>query len=260
MPCMKVYTYISPRRFASHCSSHHARRVATPSATHRTRRPPFPHDYIDRSDYGVALVGSGTDDDIVQEFRKDVENNSIAVFYAHATNGEQQRKAVEDFAKRKVTFIVIPLCILLVITQMNREGGWSATVASGAWRDAVVSAVAGVVGMIPEGLVLLTSLNFAIAAMRLARQNTLVQGLEAVETLARVDCLNLDKTGTITNGGIVFDAIRMLPDDSAGTATPSDAIRALRDVCDEATPNITGAAALDAIEAICHRDPLSGIS
>lgn len=80
--------------------------MATPSATQDTQAT-ISHDYIDRSDYGVALVGSGTDDDIVQEFRKDVENNSIAVFYAHATNGEQQRKAVEDFAKRKVTFIVV---------------------------------------------------------------------------------------------------------------------------------------------------------
>ena len=73
------------------------------------------------------------------------------------------------------------------------------------------SAVAGVVGMIPEGLVLLTSLNFAVAAMRLARHNTLVQELESVETLARVDALNLDKTGTITDGGIAFNRLVMPP-------------------------------------------------
>ena len=73
-------------------------------------------------------------------------------------------------------------------------------------RSAVISAVAGVVGMIPEGLVLLTSLNFALAAIRLARKNTLVQELESVETLARVDCLNLDKTGTVTDG--TSDSIR----------------------------------------------------
>lgn len=65
------------------------------------------HDYIDRSDYGVALVGSGAEPDLVDEFREDVESNSIAVFYAQASTGEQQRKAVEDFAKRKVTFIVV---------------------------------------------------------------------------------------------------------------------------------------------------------
>lgn len=65
------------------------------------------HDYIDRSDYGVALVGSGTDDDLVQKFRAGAENSSLSVFYAQAATGEQQRKAVEDFAKRKVTFIVV---------------------------------------------------------------------------------------------------------------------------------------------------------
>lgn len=144
-----------------------------------------------------------------------------------------------------MTFLVVPLCVLLVLSQMNRVGGWNAAIATGQWRDAVVSAVAGVVGMIPEGLVLLTSLNFAIAAMRLARRNTLVQELEAVETLARVDCLNLDKTGTITDGGIELTGVRLLPD-SAATPAPAahEVLEALRDVCDEPTPNITGAAVL----------------
>ncbi|MFR0557932.1 HAD-IC family P-type ATPase [Pseudoscardovia radai] len=141
---------------------------------------------------------------------------------------------------KAMTFIVVPLCILLIITQMNHYGGWSAAIASGEWRDAVVSSVAGVVGMIPEGLVLLTSLNFAIAAMRLARKNTLVQELEAVETLARVDCLNLDKTGTITDGGIDFNALRLV-DDSRPVA---DVAQALYDACDEDTPNATGRAIL----------------
>lgn len=144
-----------------------------------------------------------------------------------------------------MTFLVVPLCVLLVLSQMNRVGGWNAAIATGQWRDAVVSAVAGVVGMIPEGLVLLTSLNFAIAAMRLARHNILVQELEAVETLARVDCLNLDKTGTITDGGIELTGVRLLPD-SAATPAPAahEVLEALRDVCDEPTPNITGAAVL----------------
>ena len=116
------------------------------------------------------------------------------------------KKTVSDLNKgintilKFMTFLVVPLCVLLVWSQMRTVGGWNAAIASGEWRQAIVSAVAGVVGMIPEGLVLLTSLNFAVAAMRLARKNTLVQELESVETLARVDCLNLDKTGTITDG------------------------------------------------------------
>ena len=142
-----------------------------------------------------------------------------------------------------MTFIVVPLCVLLVWSQMNAVGGWSHALATGQWRQAVVSAVAGVVGMIPEGLVLLTSLNFAVAAMRLARKNTLVQELESVETLARVDCLNLDKTGTITDGGIVFNELRMLDDDE----DESNAKQALFDLSNEEQPNGTGKAVLEGL-------------
>lgn len=65
------------------------------------------HDHIDHADYSVALVGSGTDDELTQRFRKGVENSIVAVMYAQAANGEQQRKAVEDFAQRKVGFIAL---------------------------------------------------------------------------------------------------------------------------------------------------------
>lgn len=72
------------------------------------------------------------------------------------------------------------------------------------WRVAIRLAVAGLVGMIPEGLVLLTTLAFLAAVLRLARRNVLVQELPAVEGLARVDALCVDKTGTLTEGGIHF--------------------------------------------------------
>ena len=143
-----------------------------------------------------------------------------------------------------MTFIVVPLCVLLIWSQMKAVGGWSYALATGQWRQAVVSAVAGVVGMIPEGLVLLTSLNFAVAAMRLARKNTLVQELESVETLARVDCLNLDKTGTITDGGIAFNELRML-----GNAMGERRVKqALFDLSNEEQPNGTGQAVLEGLE------------
>lgn len=123
------------------------------------------------------------------------------------------KKTVSDLSRgintilKVMTVVVVPLCFLLLASQIRAVGGWGEAFADGAWRQALVSSVAGVVGMIPEGLVLLTSLNFAIAAMRLARQHTLVQQLESVETLARVDAINLDKTGTITDGGIVFEGL-----------------------------------------------------
>ena len=78
------------------------------------------------------------------------------------------------------------------------------------WQDAVTGTVAALVGMVPEGLVLLTSLAFIVATMTLARRQTLVQELPAVEGLARVDVVCLDKTGTLTQGDIVYDHVRLL--------------------------------------------------
>ena len=68
------------------------------------------------------------------------------------------------------------------------------------WRDALLGVVSGIVGMIPEGLVLLTSATFIVSVVRLAKYDTLVQQLSATEVLARVDVLCVDKTGTITEG------------------------------------------------------------
>ena len=170
------------------------------------------------------------------------------------TQAKAYKKTVSDLNKgintilRFMTFVVVPLCVLLVWSQVQTFGGWHAALATGAWRKATVSAVAGVVGMIPEGLVLLTSLNFAVAAMRLARRNTLVQELESVETLARVDCLNLDKTGTITDGGIAFG--RLIPLDAPDThLTDSQIKQALFDVSNEGQPNGTGMAILEGLGA-----------
>ena len=163
------------------------------------------------------------------------------------------KKTVSDLNKgintilKFMTFLVVPLCILLILSQIHTVGGWGTALSTGEWRQAVVSAVAGVVGMIPEGLVLLTSLNFAVAAMRLARHNTLVQELESVETLARVDALNLDKTGTITDGGIAFNRLVML--DSANAAAEQAATQALYDCCNEEQPNGTGQAVLAGLKA-----------
>ncbi|AKV55344.1 cation-transporting ATPase [Bifidobacterium actinocoloniiforme DSM 22766] len=154
---------------------------------------------------------------------------------------------------KAMTVVVVPLCILLVWTQMRTVGGFQEAMTTGAWRGAVVSAVAGVVGMIPEGLVLLTSLNFALAAIRLARQNTLVQELESVETLARVDALNLDKTGTITDGGIVYDSLTVLGEDQGLQAPPmgrqQELEQALVDVAQEENPNATGSAILQGLSS-----------
>jgi cation-transporting ATPase E len=78
------------------------------------------------------------------------------------------------------------------------------------WRDAVTGTVGALVGMVPEGLVLLTTLAFLVATVGLARRQTLVQELPAVEGLARVDVVCLDKTGTLTHGDVAFDRLEVL--------------------------------------------------
>ncbi|KZM36027.1 HAD-IC family P-type ATPase [Oerskovia enterophila] len=115
-----------------------------------------------------------------------------------------------DKILRVVSIGIVPISLMLFWSQLYYTGGVRESIADGTWRDGVVAAVAGVVGMIPEGLVLLTSLNFAIAAMLLARQKVLVQELPAVEILARVDVLCLDKTGTITDGHVALTELRAL--------------------------------------------------
>lgn len=166
-----------------------------------------------------------------------------------AAQAKVYTKTISDLSRgintilKWMTIVVVPLCVLLVWSQINKVGGFAVALQTGQWKSAVVSAVAGVVGMIPEGLVLLTSLNFAVAAMRLARKKTLVQELESVETLARVDCLNLDKTGTITDGGIAFVGVDLIGDDSNRFVN-----QALFDLSNEENPNATGSAIMEGLK------------
>ena len=95
-----------------------------------------------------------------------------------------------------VQWLLVPVAVLLVVSQL---------VAHRNVPDAIRGCVAGVGAMIPEGLVLLTSVAFAVAVIRLARRRVLVQELAAVEGLARVDVLCVDKTGTLTEGGIAVE-------------------------------------------------------
>jgi len=88
-----------------------------------------------------------------------------------------------------VIWAILPTAALLFVSQFRLHDSW---------RAAVSGALAGTVGMVPEGLVLLTSVAFAVAVVRLARKRILVQELPAVEGLARIDVLCTDKTGTLS--------------------------------------------------------------
>ena len=106
-----------------------------------------------------------------------------------------------------ISWALLPVVAIVTNGQMQAKGGWEAAFRTGAWVEAVVGAVAGAIAMIPLGLVLMTSVAFAVGGVRLARQNVLVQELAAVEGLARVDVLCIDKTGTLTEGTVVFDGV-----------------------------------------------------
>ena len=91
-----------------------------------------------------------------------------------------------------VSFLIIPLGILLYYKQLSIPGNTT--------DEAILNTVAALIGMIPEGLVLLTSTVLAVGVIRLAKRKVLVQDLYCIEALARVDTICLDKTGTITEG------------------------------------------------------------
>ncbi len=107
-------------------------------------------------------------------------------------NSELQNAINKIF--RVIIWIIIPLSILLTVTQLM--------INNVTWQQASIGTVAGIIGMIPEGLVLLTSATFIVAIVKLAKYDTLVQELCSTEVLARVDVLCLDKTGTLTEGNL----------------------------------------------------------
>lgn len=106
-----------------------------------------------------------------------------------------------------LTWALLPVALIVANGEMQALGGWQQAIAGGALSTALVGVIASVIAMVPLGLVLLTSVAFAVGGLRLAREKVLIQELAAVEGLARVDVLCLDKTGTLTEGGIIFDGV-----------------------------------------------------
>ena len=135
-----------------------------------------------------------------------------------------------------VGFLIIPVGLLLLSSQLWRRND--------GWRDATISTVAGLVGMVPEGLVLLTSVAFAVGVVRLASKRCLVQELPAIEVLARVDVLCVDKTGTITEGSMELADVLVLDDTDRGEV--DNALTALSQL--DPDPNAT-------LRAVLHHYP-----
>ncbi|EJO5347875.1 HAD-IC family P-type ATPase [Clostridium botulinum] len=105
-----------------------------------------------------------------------------------------------------IMWIAIPIGSLLMFIQLFYV--------KKSLQDALLGSVSGIVGMVPEGLVLLTSATFVVAVIRLSKWDTLIQELPATEVLARVDVLCLDKTGTITKGDLNVTDVKYLNTDN----------------------------------------------
>lgn len=146
---------------------------------------------------------------------------------------EQAKKFVQtkselrdDIAKfiRIASLLIPPIGLLLLVSQLRAQQSLD---------DAIRGTIAGVVTMIPEGLVLLTSIAMAVAVVRLAQKKVLVQDMPAVEVLARVDTVCVDKTGTLTEPGMaVTDTVVLDP-----SADVDAALAAMG--CSEESPNPT---------------------
>jgi cation-transporting ATPase E len=151
------------------------------------------------------------------------------------------REGINRFIKL-INWLIIPIALLLIISQFADAANW---------RQIIVRTVAGIVPMIPEGLVLLTSVAFAVGVIRLGARRCLVQELPAIEGLARTDVLCLDKTGTLTEGGMDVDEIR--PIDGSDGDTVGEALAALAAADD--SPNPTMQAVAEYLKGNGHADP-----
>ncbi len=145
---------------------------------------------------------------------------------------------------RGVTWVIVPVAALLA---------WSQFTHNNSARDAIRGSVAGTVTMVPEGLVLLASIAFAVGVTRLARHRVVVRELAALEGLARVDVLCIDKTGTLTTGRITLGSVETL----AGSTDDADAALAALAACDPA-PNATLKAIRAGISADAAHDWRAG--
>lgn len=141
-----------------------------------------------------------------------VGNENYATKLANEVKKEKQVQSELLGSMKKVTrftsFLIIPLGILLFIEAFILR--------QTTLKDAVVSSSAALLGMLPKGLVLLISVSLAAGVIRLAKMKILIQNIYSLETLAHVDVLCLDKTGTITDGKLKVHSVLPLSDFTSG--------------------------------------------
>ena len=146
-----------------------------------------------------SFVVSGQCSAQVEHVGSDNYANKIAGDAKHMKKRTSEIMDSIDLIVKIIGFAILPIGGLLFWKQYFVLGD--------TFKGSVVSTCAAMVGMIPEGLVLLISLAFAVSVLKLSRHKTLVQDMYCIETLARVDTLCLDKTGTITEGSMQVDGL-----------------------------------------------------
>jgi cation-transporting ATPase E len=173
-----------------------------------------------------SFVVSGTCSAQVEHVGAESYANKIAgdASYMKKRNSEIMNSI--DFIVKIIGFAILPIGGVLFWKQFFVLGD--------TLQNSVVSTVAAMVGMIPEGLVLLISLAFAVSVIKLSARKTLVQDMYCVETLARVDTLCLDKTGTITEGSMQVDDI--VPLEGFTAEQMKEALKALVNTLEDSNP------------------------
>uniref|UniRef100_UPI003B3ACA6F HAD-IC family P-type ATPase n=1 Tax=Nakamurella sp. TaxID=1869182 RepID=UPI003B3ACA6F len=154
--------------------------------------------------------------------------NKIA---AEAKKFTKTRSEIQESVNTLLKYIT---WIIVIALPLQLWSQWRAIGDQG-WQQVVIRSTGGLVGLVPEGLVLLTSVAFLLAAVQLTRQQVLVQELPAVEGLARVNVVCLDKTGTLTVGDIVYEDCEPVPGGDMSADQVREALGALAD-----DPNANG--------------------
>ena len=182
--------------------------------------------------YSGSFISSGTC--TAQVVAVGTDNYATRINNAAKVHRKAQSEIMDALKRivKWVTVAIVPLGALLMI----KEVVW----ADGTLQDAILHSSAALVGMIPQGLILLTSSVLAVSVVRLAQHKVLVQELYCVETLARVDVVCLDKTGTITTGAMEVDEV--IPVEGHAYDEALHSLVALDAVVDEANSNETSKA------------------
>lgn len=179
--------------------------------------------------------------------------------YAPATS--ELRSGVDQIL-RYVGWALVPLGALLFWSQLRTDQSTS---------EGLIAAVAGVVGLVPQGLVLLVSMALAVAVIRLAREHVVVQELHAVEGLARIDVFCVDKTGTLTTGVMEVESFEPIDTDvdvvrsgvatlSASEPNPTNTLRVVGDFIDEAFDTTPQVAEIESHVAFSSARKWSGVT